>query len=43
MFNERTMEEKEMRLRRYKKLYPDAKFECLNRKYNFKELFDEKG
>jgi len=30
-------------LRRYKKLYPDAKFECLNRKYNFKELFNEKG
>lgn len=26
-------------LRRYKKLYPDAKFECLNRKFDFKELF----
>ena len=28
-------------LKRYKKLYPEAKFECLNRKYDFNKLFTE--
>jgi len=29
-------------LRRYKNLYPDAKFECLNREFDFSGLFIEK-
>lgn len=28
-------------LRRYKKLYPDSKFECLTRKFDFEKLFEE--
>jgi DNA modification methylase len=28
-------------LKRYKRLYPEAKFECLNRKYDFNKLFTE--
>lgn len=28
-------------LRRYKNLYPEAKFECLNRKFNFNKLFEK--
>ena len=28
-------------LMRYKKLYPNSKFECVNRKFNFKKLFND--
>jgi hypothetical protein len=28
-------------LKRYKKLYPESEFKCLNRDYDFKKLFAE--